>query len=99
MVAYSEISHGSWSCRWGDWMIFISEQSAGWSVVVWELPVGISMAKRKRIGSASAMDTSRDAVLFACEILRHQGVTLLVSGQRQPLEKFFNFHPAPQEVS
>lgn len=79
-------------------MIFLKEAPSGWSVVVWMLPIGTSMAKRKRLGSATALDSAGHAITFACDALRSAGVRLLVSGVVQPLEKFLTFFPAPQEV-
>jgi hypothetical protein len=98
VVPYTEIEHGSWSSRWGDWMIFLKETKVGWAVVVWMLPIGTPMAKRKRIGSATALDSAADAVAYACDVLRRIGVRLLVSGAPQRLEKFLSFSRAPQEV-
>lgn len=98
MAPYTDIEHGAWSCRWGDWMIFLKETSAGWAVVVWTLPIGTPMKQRRRIGSATALDSASLAVTYACDTLRRAGVQLLVSGTVQRLEKFLSFSPAPQEV-
>lgn len=98
MVPYTEIEHGSWTCRWGDWMIFLKETPAGWAVVVWALPVGMPMKQRKQIGAATALDSASHAVTYACDALRRAGARVLVSGAAQRLEKFLSFSPAPQEV-
>ena len=97
-VAYDDIRHGSWSCRWGQWLILVREQPAGWVVVVWELQPDASMTTRNPIATAKGMDSAQHAVTHACDVLRSAGVTLLVSGVPQRLEKFLSFTPAPQEV-
>lgn len=97
-VAYDDIRHGSWSCRWGGWIILVREGSFGWSVVVWELPPGAPMTARTQIAEATAMASAQHAVTQACDVLRAAGVTLLVSGATQRLERFLSFSPAPQAV-
>lgn len=95
-IAFNDIHQGSWSCRWGGWIILVCERPSGWSVIVWQLP-SVSMA-RKQIASARGMDSAQDAVTYACDVLRVAGVTLFVSGVPQHLEEFLSFSPAPQEV-
>lgn len=98
MVPYTEITSGSWSARWGDWMIFLKDQRVnGWAVVVWRLPPGLPMSRRRRLGAASALDTAELAVTYACDLLRARGVRILVGGEAQLLEKFLSFNPAPSE--
>lgn len=97
-VAFDDIQHGSWSCRWGQWIILVRERPPGWAVVVWELPPGAPMTTRRQIGASFVEGTAQDAVRLACGVLYAVGVSLLVSGVAQPLEKFLSFFPAPQEV-
>lgn len=97
-VAYDDIRQGSWSCRWGQWLILVREQPAGWAVVVWELQPDASMTDRKLIAHDSAFGSAQAAIGYACDTLRAVGISLLVSGVAQPLEKFLSFTPAPQEV-
>ncbi len=98
-VAYDDIRQGSWSCRWGGWIILVRERSSGWSVVVWELQPGAPMTARTQIAEAIDMASAQHAVTHACDVLRAAGVTLLVSGAPQRLEKFLSFSPAPRAVS
>lgn len=56
------------------------------------------MALRKQIAIGFVEGTAQDAVRFACGVLYVAGVSLLVSGEFQELEKFLSFFPAPQEV-
>ncbi len=98
MTPFDDIKRGSWSCRWGSWLILVREQSMGWGMVVWELQPGASMADRKLFAHDSDFATAQGAVRCACDALRAAGVTLLVSGESQQLEKFLSFSPAPQEV-
>lgn len=98
MVAFDDIRQGSWSCRWGQWLMLVREQPTGWAVVVWELQPGTSMMTRNPIATAKGMDSAQHAVTYACDSLRAVGVTLLVSGVPQLLEKFLSFTPAPQEI-
>ncbi len=97
-VAFDDIRQGSWLCQWGWWTILVRERPSGWAVVVWELQPGAPMTTRKQIGSGFVEGTAQDAVRLACGVLYAAGVTLLVSGVLQPLEKFLSFVPAPQEV-
>jgi hypothetical protein len=97
-VSYDDIRRGSWSCRWGQWVILVREKPSGWVVVVWELPPGAPMTARTQIARATDMPSAQDATTYACDVLRDAGVTLLVSGVPQWLEKFLSFSPAPQEV-
>lgn len=97
-VAYDDIRHGSWSCRWGAWVILVRERPSGWAVVVWELPPGAPMTARTQIAAATNIMSAQLAVTYACDVLRVTGVVLLVSGTPQQLEKFLSFFPAPQEV-
>lgn len=96
-VAYDDIRRGSWSCRWGQWVILVRERPFGWAVVVWELSPGAPMTDRKKIGTGFVNGTAQDAIRLACGVLYAAGVSLLVSGVVQPLEKFLSFSPAPQE--
>lgn len=57
------------------------------------------MTTRNQIGSAKDLNSAQHAVTYACDVLRAAGVTLLVSGVTQTLEKFLSFTPAPQEVA
>jgi hypothetical protein len=95
-VAYDDIRQGSWSCRWGGWIILVRERPSGWDVVVWELPPGALMADRRLIAHDSEFGSAQAAVGHACDVLRAAGVVLLVSGTPQRLEKFLSFSPAPQ---
>lgn len=97
-IAYDDIRQGSWSCRWGQWVILVRETLVGWSVVVWKLPPGAPMTARTQIAAATNMASAQHAVTHACDVLRAAGVTLLVSGTLQRLETFLSFSPAPQEV-
>lgn len=56
------------------------------------------MTARTQIAHAADMPTAQLAVTHACDVLRAAGVTLLVSGVPQRLEKFLSFSPAPQVV-
>lgn len=97
-VAYDDIRHGSWSCRWGGWTILVCEGPSGWSVVVWERLPDARMTARTKITEAADMASAQHAVTHACNVLRVAGVTLLVSGAPQRLEQFLSFSPAPQAV-
>src|SRR5678815_232701 len=86
-VAYNDIQRGSWSCRWGQWIILVRETAVGWVVVVWELPPGAPMTARTQIARATGMPSAQDAITYACDVLRDAGVTLFVSGAPQRLER------------
>ncbi len=96
MVSYDDIQQGSWFCRWGAWIILVRETPSGWVVVLWELPLGASMADRRLIAHDSEFNSAQAAVGYACDALRAAGVVLLVSGTPQRLEKFLSFSPALQ---
>lgn len=97
-VAYDDIRRGSWSCRWGQWVILVRERPSGWAVVVWELPPGADMTERKKIGAGFVEGSAQDAIRLGCAVLYAAGASVLVSGVAQPLERFLSFFPAPQAV-
>lgn len=95
-IAYDDIRQGSWSCRWGAWIILVRERPSGWTMVVWELPPGAPMTARTQIAAATDVNSAQQAVTLACDVLHAAGVTLFVSGVPQRLEAFLSFSPAPQ---
>lgn len=87
-VSSSSLTPGSYTARWGAWVIGIrSDDHDRWSVRVWSWAVGarVQIAKRAILPSAA------EAVAWACDVLRNHGAVVFISGAYRPLEDVLAF--------
>lgn len=87
-VPSSSLTPGSWTTRWGSWVINVrTDEHDQWSVRVWSWAVGarVQIAKRAILPSAA------EAVKWACDVLRKHGALVFVDGRERALEDWLAF--------
>lgn len=87
-VPSSSLVPGSWTARWGAWVIGIrTDEHDRWCVRVWSWVVGarVQIAKRAILSSAA------EAVAWACDVLRRHGTRVFVDGRERALEDWLAF--------
>ena len=91
LIAATALTTGSWTARWGSWVIGIRSVGTTWHVRVWSWAHGARVQVAKR----AVLSTPTEAVSWACEVLRQHGAVVFVDGRVRPLERFLAFSPAP----
>ena len=87
-VPCTSLTPGSWTARWGAWVIGIrTDDEDRWCVRIWSWAVGtrVQIAKRAILSSAA------EAVAWACDVLRKHGASVFISGVHRPLEDVLAF--------
>lgn len=89
-VSSKDLTPGSWTARWGSWVISVrTERQDRWHVRIWSLALGACVQIVKR----AILATASDAVSWACDVLRQQGAVVFVDGRTHGLERFLAFSP------
>lgn len=87
-VPSSSLTPGSWTARWGAWVIGIrTDDHDRWCVRVWSWAIGA----RVQIGKRAILPSATDAVAWACALLRSHGAHVLVDGRERALEDWLAF--------
>jgi hypothetical protein len=94
-LSAASLTNGSWTARWGAWVIGIRTVGESWHVRIWSWTHGV----RVQVATRAVLSNSTSAVSWACEVLRKHGARVIVDGQEQQLEKFLAFSPAPTDTS
>jgi hypothetical protein len=91
---------GSWSTRWGDWVIHLRCTGGLWRAIVWRWTTGGRLEERTQLGLCEGFGSAADATAWACDHLREGGAKVFVIDKPQlRLEDVLRFHPAPEAVS
>jgi hypothetical protein len=99
-LSAEELSYGSWSTRWGDWVIHLRGEDGHWRVTVWRWTVGGGYTERTQLGMCAGFATPLAAAAWACSVLEENGAKVFVIDKPQlRLEKFLRFNPAPEAVT
>ncbi len=87
-VSFSSLTPGSWTARWGAWVIGIrTDDRDRWCVRVWSWAIGA----RVQVGKRAILPTADAAVAWACELLRSHGARAFIDGRERPLEQWLAF--------
>lgn len=87
-VPSSSLTPGSWTARWGAWVIGIrTDDHDRWCVHIWSWAVGA----RVQIGKRAILSSAAEAVAWACDVLRKHGASVFISGAQRPLEEVLAF--------
>ena len=98
-VTAKHITSGTWTARWGAWVVHLRSTSAGWRAVVWRWTAGGLLEERMQLGLCEGFANATDATTWACELLRESGAKVfIVDRQDIRLEDVLPFHPAPEAV-
>jgi hypothetical protein len=94
-----ELTFGSWSTRWGDWVIHLKGADGKWRATVWRWTLGGGYTERTQLGICEGFATAADATEWSCELLRENGAKVFVIDKPSlKLEKLLRFNPAPESV-
>lgn len=87
-VSAASLTPGSWTARWGAWVIGIRTEAADrWCVRVWSWALGA----RVQIDQRAILSTAGEAVAWACALLRQHGARAFVDGRERALEEWLAF--------
>lgn len=87
-VPCTSLTPGSWTARWGAWVIGIrTDDEDRWCVRIWSWAVGA----RVQIAKRAILPTAADAVAWACEVLRKHGTSVFIDGAYRPIEDVLAF--------
>lgn len=99
MLPADQLSYGSWTARWGDWVVQLLGQDGRWRATAWRWTTG-GYAERMLLGACEGFASSVDAVSWACDTLRESGAKVFIVDKPDlTLEKLLCFNPAPQAVT
>jgi hypothetical protein len=99
-VAAEHITEGSWTSRWGDWVVHLISDDNTWRVTVWRWMCEGRLDKRRQIGDQAGFPLATLAMGWACDLLRQSGARVFVIDKpSMKLESFLRFYPAPQDVT
>ncbi len=88
---------GAWSARWGNWVVGLRVCDGKWAAKVWRWQPGESLAARSEINTQDGFDTQKDAVTWACGVMREDGaVVMILDAPSIVLENMLRFQPAPE---
>lgn len=98
-IAAKYLVEGSWTSRWGDWVVHLRNVTGLWCVTVWRWTTGGHLEERTQLGLCEGFGTAADATTWACDLLRENGAKVfLIDKPRFRLEDILRFHPAPEAV-
>lgn len=95
----SKIQRGSWSARWGDWVICLRPSASSWQAIVWRWTVGGGLSERTQLGAMKGFATPVDATSWACDVLRDSGARVMVIDRPSiTLVDLILYNPAPEAL-
>lgn len=95
-----KITSGSWSARWGNWMVGLRQCGASWLVTVWRWKPGTSLSARHQLAERDDFESPVAGVIWACDVLRNDSAKVFVIGMPSlTLDKVLQFSPAPEAVA
>jgi hypothetical protein len=87
-IPAASLTPGSWTARWGAWVISIrTDEDDRWRVRVWSWATGA----RVQVGKRAILSTPGEAVASACALLREHGARVFVDGRDRGLEDWLSF--------
>lgn len=93
-----ELTYGTWTARWGDWVVQLKGENGKWQVTVWRWLTG-GYTERTQLGCCIGFASPVDATAWGCEVLRESGARVfIVDKPNLTLEKLLRFNPAPKSV-
>lgn len=92
-----QVTQGSWTARWGDWLIKLRVREASSEATVWRWTTGGGYTERQQLGWRGGFSAPVDAVKWACDVLRDSGAKVMILGAPSiTLESMLRFAPAPE---
>lgn len=99
-MAASKITTGSWSARWGEWVVGLRGNASHWRATVWRWTTAGGYTERTQLGACEGFTAPADAVSWACDVLRDSGAKVFVVDKPSlKLETLLRFSPAPEAVA
>lgn len=95
MIAYDQLTEGSWSARWGDHVIHVAYVHNEWRATVWRWTRGGGLTERTQLDRCDGLPSSRVAVQWACGVLAELGAIVLIDGEKRNLATVLMFDSAP----
>jgi hypothetical protein len=96
----NELPFGTWSARWGDWVIHLRGQAGTWRATVWRWTLGGGYTERTQLDARAGFATAADATTWACDVLRESGAKVyVVDRPALKLETVLRFNAAPEAVT
>lgn len=94
------LAQGSWTSRWGDWVIHLRGTDGGWRATVWRWTTGGRLQERTQLGLGEGFSSALEATAWACDVLRESGAKVFIIDKPQlKLEDIACFHAAPEAVT
>jgi hypothetical protein len=99
-VNVATILEGSWTARWGNWVVGLKTHNDKWQVTVWRWPPDTVLNERVQINKWSGAETTDEAVTWACDQMIADGAKVFVLGAPKnfALKRVLSFVKAPQPV-
>lgn len=92
-----QLASGTWTARWSDWVVKLKVKSDKCDATVWRWTVGGGYTERMQLGARNDFSSSKDAVAWACDVLRDNGVKVMILDKPSiTLESLLRFNPAPE---
>lgn len=96
-MSADKITAGTWSSRWGDWVVGLHEKDAEWAVSVWRWTRGGGVEEREQLDTQDGFMSPSEAVMWACDVLRACGArTFVIDRPSITLEMLLRFSPVPE---
>jgi hypothetical protein len=87
---------GSWTARWGRWMVGLVASNNHWSARLWRWPLDTSVGNCVELACASGFKSPRAAARWACRLMHRDGAIVMVLDAPDSfrLEDVLDFGPA-----